>query len=129
MLRVIIALTVLSALHCSAEESNRQFIARSPDGRFEVVFDQMMMPPLVIREVGSNKPMMSMDEDRFCGRGAEASWAPDSTKVVILVRCRLADFVYVCRLNTVSIPSFHRTEGPKLPEDIVKLGAWQTAPR
>jgi hypothetical protein len=124
MLRAIVAVVVLAALHCSAEESDRQFISRSPDGRFEVVFDQMAMPPLIIREVGTNKSMMSMDEDRFCGRGAQVSWAPDSTKLMILVHCRLADFVHVCRLNTVSIPYFQRTEGPKLPEDIVKLGAW-----
>ena len=124
MPRIIVAVAAFTVLHCSVEESDRQFVARCPDGRFEVVFDQMAMPPLIIREVSTNKPMMSMDEDRFCGRGAEASWAPDSTKVVILMHCRLADFMHVCRLNTVSIPYFQRTEGPKLPEDIVKLGGW-----
>jgi hypothetical protein len=124
MLRVIVAIAILAALHSSAEESDSHFVARSPDGRFEVVFDHMAMPPLIIREAGTNKSMMSMDEDRFCGRGAQVSWAPDSTKLVILVHCRLADFMHVCRLNTVSIPYFQRTEGPKLPENIVKLGAW-----
>jgi hypothetical protein len=124
MLRAIVAVSLLAALHCSAEESDFQFTARSPDGRFDVVFDHMAMPQLIIREVGTNKPMMSMDENRFCGRGAQASWAPDSTKLVILVHCRLADFMHVCRLDTESIPYFRRTEGPKLPEDTVRLGAW-----
>jgi len=124
MLRVIVAIWVFAALVCAAEESDRQFTARSPNGRFEVVFDQMAMPPLIIREVSTNNSMMSMDEDRFCGRGARVSWAPDGTKLVILVHCRLADLIHVCRLNTLSIPYFQRTEGPKLPEDIVKLGAW-----
>ncbi len=125
MLRVIVAIAVLAALRCSAEESDSQFVARSPDGRFEVVFDHMAVPPLIIREAGTNKSMMSMDEDRFCGRGAQVSWSPDSTKLVIVVHCRLGDFMQVCRLNTVSIPYFQRTKGPKLPEDIVKLGAWR----
>ena len=124
MLRVIVAIAALAALRCSAEESDLEFTARSPDGRFEVVYDHMAMPQLIIREVGTNKSMMSMDEDRFCGRGAHVSWAPDSTKLVILVHCRLADFMHVCRLDTESIPYFHRTEGPKLPEDIVTLGGW-----
>src|SRR5437868_6620174 len=124
MLRVIVAICVFAALLCAAEESDRQFTARSPNGSFGVVFDQMAIPPLIIRKVGTNKSMMSMDEDRFCGRGAQVSWAPDGTKLVVLVHCRLADFMHVCRLNTLSIPYFQRTEGPKLPENIVKLDAW-----
>ena len=31
------------------------FVARRPAGRFEVVFDQMAMPLLIIREVGTNR--------------------------------------------------------------------------
>ena len=124
MLRAIATIAVLAAVQCSAEESDRQFVARSPDGRFEVAFDQMTMPPLIIREVSTNKPMMSMDEGHLCGRGAEASWAPDSTKIVILVHCRLADFLHVCRLNTISIPYFRQVDGPTLPEDRVKFGVW-----
>jgi hypothetical protein len=124
MLRAIVVVAVLVALRCSAEESDFQFTAPSPDGRFEVVYDHMAMPQLIIREVATNKPMMSMDEDRFCGRGAHVSWAPDSTKLVILVHCRLADFMHVCRLDAESIPYFRRTEGPKLPENIVRLGEW-----
>ena len=127
MLRIIVAITLITALRCSAEESDREFHVRSSDGRFELLFDQMNMPPLIIREVATNKSMMSMDEDRFCGRGAQVSWAPDSTKVVILVHCRLADFMHVCRLNTVSIPYFQRTEGPELAEDSVVLGTWTSA--
>ena len=127
MLRAILTVTVLAVLHCSAEESDHQFVARSPDGRFEAVFDQMAMPPLIIREVATNKSVMSMDEDRFCGRGAQVSWAPDSTKLIILVHCRLADSLRVCRLNTISIPYFERTEGPELPEETVKLGSWTGA--
>ena len=55
MLRIIIAFAAFTVLHCSAEESDRQFVARCTDGRFEVVFDQMAMPPLIIREVGTNR--------------------------------------------------------------------------
>jgi hypothetical protein len=127
MLRVLVAIAALITLECVADGSDRQFVSPSPDGRFEVVFDQMTSPPLLIRDMSTNKPMMSMDEDRFCGRGAAVSWAPDSTKLVILVHCRLADFMHVCRLNTISIPYFQRTEGPQLPEDRVTLGIWTNA--
>ncbi len=125
MLRLIIAAAAIFAvLRCPAEGSDRQFVARSPNGKFEVILDQTTMPPLIIREVGTKHPLMSMDEERFCGRGAEASWSPDSTKVVILVHCRLADVMRVCRLRTDSVAYFVRTEGPGLPEDTVKFEAW-----
>ena len=62
MLRVIVAAVVLITLRCSAEESDRQFVVRSPDGRFEAVFDQMTVPLLIVRDVGTNKAVMSMDE-------------------------------------------------------------------
>jgi hypothetical protein len=73
MLRVITIAVALVALCCAAEESDRKFVAPSPDHRYEVVFDQMATPPLIVREAGTDKTMMSMDEDPFCGRGAQVS--------------------------------------------------------
>src|SRR3954468_14626692 len=117
MLRVITVGILLVAIRCAAEEElHDEFAVRSPNGRFEAVFDQSAMPPFMIRETGTNHPMMSLDEERFCGRGAEASWAPDSTKLVLLVHCRFRDLLWVCRLNTMSIPYFHRSEIPRMPD-------------
>ena len=126
MLRATAVVVLLTTVrYAAAEEQLRDhFVVRSPNGRFEATFDQMAMPPFTIRETGTNKPMMSLDEERFCGRGAEASWAPDSTKLVLLAHCRFHDRLWVCRLNTTSIPYFHRSDTSRTPHDSLTLGNW-----
>jgi hypothetical protein len=112
---------LLVSLAVAVASASTKFAIASPDSKFDAVCDFASIPPFRIVQRNTGRFLASMDEERVGNRGLDATWAPDSRVLVVLVHWRLGDAIHVFRLSD---NRFRRDEGPAAPEAFLDFAGW-----
>lgn len=120
-MRLSLLVCLLASIPTAVGGASTKFTIASLDSKFDAVCDFASIPPFRIVQRETGRFFASMDEERVGNRGLEATWAPDSRVLVVVIEWRLGVAIHVFRLTE---DRFERTEGPTPPEEFLELGRW-----